>query len=765
MRRPVAALAVALLPWQATAQERNNVLEEVLVTAQHRTESAQETPISLFTMNTEQLEKQRITSLTNLNGLVPNLNIDGFPANNQTLRLFIRGVGLTDTQITQDAAVGVYLDGAYIARSTGLAFDVADLARIEVLRGPQGTLYGRNTTAGAIKLITKRPDVDNFSFEQTLGGGNNDLFSSKTSVNVPFSEKYAAKVAYFYEDVEGFTNNDGPGGGWGDRKSEGFRFDFRADLTDTLTADYSYDRSEIEYHNLPAQAVSPRESGGTDLLAIIGDIVQDYITYDNNRLNTLSSSVPLLPTDTIIDGHTLNVDWVAGDNVTIRSITAYREVSDKSYLDFASGSTEDFRVDFYQSTIGANAGDARIDVPTVRPDLEQEQFSQEFQFIGTVGESLEYLAGAYYFTEEAEEDILPVRHIFSAFPFGARQGTIYNIGSEYNSIDNEAWAVFTQWTWTPDILDQRLHLTAGWRHSEDSRDAEREVVDQVVVDNDTSILPLIDTFFSAKAGNDWDDDSFTFIVEYDWSDEMNVYAKYAEAYKSGGFNIRDSEEAQFSEGFDPETLAAWEAGFKGELLQRMVRVNAAVFYQEFDDFQYNFQIPGTIQNTRVFNVDEGEMRGVELEVMAMPTTELFLQLSYAYLDSELDDIISPFTGELEQFEFTNAPKHTYSFVADYTPSISPFGGVLNINASYNFVGDRQRDSETLYRDDYDLINARISLSEIEGLGGQWTVAAWGKNLQDSDYESFTLDNLPQADRAVIWGNGRSYGVDVTYRFE
>src|SRR6056297_4043886 len=153
MHLPLVLLAAALLPWQqlqAAAVSRGDALEEVLVTAQHREESAQTTPISLFTMNAQQLEKQRISNIGNLNGLVPNLTIDNFPANNQTLRVFIRGVGLTDTQITQDPAVGVYLNDAYIARSTGLAFDVADLERIEVLRGPQGTLYGRNTTGGAI---------------------------------------------------------------------------------------------------------------------------------------------------------------------------------------------------------------------------------------------------------------------------------------------------------------------------------------------------------------------------------------------------------------------------------------------------------------------------------------------------------------------------------------------------------------------------------------------------------------------------------------
>lgn len=746
------------------AQAQGTSLEEVLVTAQHREESAQSTPISLFTMNEEQLEKQRITGISNLNGLVPNLNIDSFPSNSQTLRLFIRGVGLTDTQITQDAAVGVYLNGAYIARSTGLAFDVADLKRIEVLRGPQGTLYGRNTTGGAIRLITREPDLENVGFEQTLGTGNNDLFTSKTMANIPialpFGQGFAAKLAYFYEDAGGYTDNEGPGGDFGDRESKGWRLDLRGDLTESLTLDYSYDKSHTKSYNVPAQAIIERESQGTDLLSIIGDIAKNYIDYSNERFNNMSTTSPMLPTDTGIDGHTLNIEWQLNDNFTARSITAYRELDDSSYLDFSSGSSEGFRINFGAATLGENAGASRLDLPAVRPHLQQEQFSQEFQFLGNLGNSLDYMAGVYYFYEKADENS-PLHHIFSAAPFGA--GTIYNYGAELNSIKNDALAFFTQVTWIPKILQENLHLTLGWRHSQDSRKADRSVIDKVVVDADTSISTLIESDFMAQGDEDYDDDSFTFIAEYDWSDDLNVYAKYSEAYKSGGFNVRDPDEEGFSNGFKEEKLRAGEIGFKGEMLNRMLRFNAALFHQRFDDFQYNFQIPGTIQGTRVFNIDEGEMTGIELELMVMPMQGLFLHLSYAYLDSELDDVENPFSGEMQSLNFTNAPEQTYSFIADYT--FANFGfGELGANVSYNFVDERQASSDTVYRDSYDLVNARLSLSGIDCLDGDLTLAAWGKNLGDSDYEAFTLDNLPQADRAVIWGEGRSYGLELIYRY-
>lgn len=772
MRREPRALLLALLTLPlcagtliaetASAQQRKTTLQEILVTAQHRTESAQSTPVSLYAINEEQLVKQRISGLGNLHTLVPNLTIDAFPANNQTLRVYIRGVGLSDTQITQDPAVGVYLDGAYIARSTGLTFDVADLERIEVLRGPQGTLYGRNTTAGAIKLITRRPDPERLSFEQTFSAGNNDLFSSKTSFNVPFAGRYAAKFAYFYEDREGFVNNDGPGGGFGDRESGGLRLDLRAEFTPALIADYAYDRSEITSYNYTAQAVWPRESGGLDLLGIVGDIAQQYVDYADSRIDSLATAMELLPTDTEIQGHTVNLEWAVNDKLTLRSISAYRELDDRSYLDFGSGASEEFRIDYNAAIIGANAGAQRLDIKGVRPHLEHEQYSQEFHLLGSVGDSFDYIAGTYYFYEKADETAAPLRHIFSVFPFGG-DGTLYNIGSEFNSIKNDAFALFTQGTWTPPMFKERLHLTLGWRHSRDSRKASREISDEVLVDRGTRVETLIASGFAASPGDDFDDDSFTAVAQYDIAPTINGYARYAGAYKSGGYNVRDPEKDGFSGGFDEEKLHSYEIGLKGSLFDSMLRFSSAVFYQQYNDFQYNFQIPGTISGTRVFNVDEGETSGVELELTAMPAAGLLLQVSYAYLDTELDPVENPFTGQFEEFYFPNAPKHSVSAMVDYTWAETRYG-TWNVNASYSHTGDRQADSRTLFRDDYQLLDASLSLSGVRALGGDWRFALWGKNLGDAEYEAFTLDNLPQADRAVIWGDGRSYGLDVTYRY-
>ncbi|MFT5887953.1 MAG: iron complex outermembrane receptor protein, partial [Zhongshania sp.] len=182
-------------------------LEEIIVTAQRKAQSLQDTPISLMAFNEDRIEKEGINSLMDLKANVPGMTIEPFPLDNSNLRIYIRGVGLIDTQVTQDTPIGVYMDGIYIARSAGLSLDLAELQRIEVLRGPQGTLYGRNSTGGTVNLITRRADTGDFSFAQKFTIGNYGLLTSKTSANIPISDKVAIKAAYLTTKQDGIIEN------------------------------------------------------------------------------------------------------------------------------------------------------------------------------------------------------------------------------------------------------------------------------------------------------------------------------------------------------------------------------------------------------------------------------------------------------------------------------------------------------------------------------------------------------------------------------
>ena len=737
-------------------------LEEVLVSAQKKTESAQSTPISLVSFNAGSLEKLGISNIADLQAQVPNLLVDQFPSSNQTLRLFIRGVGVEDVQVTQDPAVAVYLNGVYLSRSTGLASDVADLERIEVLRGPQGTLYGRNTTGGALNLITAKPSRDAIAFTQVIGTGNRDRLYAKTSLNLPLGENHAVKLAMLYDQLDGFISNGGPGGDFGDRNSEAYRLDWRWQANDAFTLDYSYDKSRIESYNYTPQAVIPGiPTGGPEDAAILSS--RRFVRYGENRFSQLATTVPLLPNDTEIDGHALTLEWV-GSALTVKSISAWRELSDSSYVDFASGASEEYRLDLHSITVGAGSDQATA-YDAVRTRITQEQFSQEFQFLGALGERWEYVAGLYYFTEDARENWFPLHHI-NSFPLIATDdlASAVTVRAEDNKVENEALAVYGQVTWTPPVVDSRLHFSLGWRHSRDDRAVDRIFRQETYIDSGDQVLgPLQIIDFWASADKKFDDDSFSFMVEYDWTEDFHAYGKYIEAYKSGGFNTRDPDPGFFSQGFDEEKNRTVELGFKGELLENQLRVNGAVFYSDFSDFQLNVQLPGGISDTRVFNSGSATLSGFEMELTAFPWYGLLTSLSYAYLHSEVEDIIDPFTGLPRSFAFPNAPRNTAALNIDYQLPPLPFG-TLAVNINYNYVDERDPKNKALQRDEYSLLNARLSLSGLNALAGAFTVSTWIKNALDDDYVVFTFESLPHASRAVHWGEPRTWGVDLKYEY-
>ncbi|MEM8549095.1 MAG: TonB-dependent receptor, partial [Pseudomonadota bacterium] len=514
------------------------------MTARHREESAQTTPISLVSLGGEQIDQLGINNIGDLQAVVPNLNLDPFPANNQTLRLFIRGIGLSDVQITQDPAVGVYLNGVYIARSTGLAFDLPDLERIEVLRGAQGTLYGRNTTGGAINLITRKPDLETLSLRQDVSAGNLGLKRTRTSLNLPLGQYVAAKLAYLDDRRDGFIDNDGPGGNFGDRNSSGARVDLRVLPGDNVTLDYAWDRSRIEYFNYTPQAHYPAPLRG-GLIDLIGLSASRFVPYSEQRLDALSTSVPLLPTDIDVEGHTLSVEYLPGD-FTLRSLTAWRQLDELSYIDFASGASGEYRVDFNAATLSAEAPEP-LQLPAVRPLISHEQWSQELQWLGPIGERMDFLAGLYYFEERASEFNAPEHHLFSA-PLGqTRYPAVVNIRQELNDIDNSAAAAYGQLNWTPDVLRQRLNLGLGLRYSRDRRRVDRNVSERTLIDNGDSNEQLIPgVVFSASGDRTFEDVSVTFSMGYDWRDNLHAYAKYVEAYRSGGYNVRDPDPVTFA---------------------------------------------------------------------------------------------------------------------------------------------------------------------------------------------------------------------------
>ena len=788
-------------------------LEEVIVTAQKRAESLQDTPISLTAFGEDQLETDGINNLGDIGSKVPSLTIEPFPINNATLRIFIRGIGISDAQITQDPPVGIYVDGVYIARSTGTALDVADLQRIEILRGPQGTLYGRNTTGGAINLITKKPTTEALEFKQKFTVGNRNLLTSKSTLNVPLNDRMAAKFAVMRTQQDGHIENTGPGGDFGDRDVEGYRLDFRWDITDSLAFDYAYDKSDFDYYNTQYQHVIPRSPSGSQ-----ADLVsaQERSVYSDTRQKSVGTVTPYEQSSTDIEGHawTLTQDF---DSFQIKYIGAYRELNDKSYADLgggvplADGETADsgltFRVDSNEYCGQAAEFVMGRDncLPLTYPKISQEQTSHELQISGDLFESrINYIVGAYYFTEEAQEDNGPMHHQLSG-PINIDiplLGDILkssiravNMLEQVYDIENDAKAFFGQFTWTPPILEDRLQLTFGARRSEDTRYTKKFQRDQTIAETplgpiDVSFAQcnsILDgdcrNFDNIEAKQEFTNDSFSFVAEYDLTDSTNIYAKRVEAYKSGGFNTRDPQQDGnqgpatdgvdygfgYADGFDAEYVTSYELGVKSELMDRRLRVNANVFYSEYEDMQLNFILTGTVADTKVTNAGEAEMYGLETDITFMATERLLMMLNYAYLHSEVTKATDVSGNDVaDQFVFFSAPEHSFTLSADYTLFVADWGrGSVNLSVNYmdeRNGGSRAENVKNTQLRQYELVNARFSLADVPLAGGRLGAGLWAKNLLDEEYELTAVDNLPSADRSVIWGEPRTYGIDVFYEY-
>lgn len=809
----LAALLGLISP--ALLAQQKPVLEEVVVTAQKKEESLQDTPIALDAFGEEALEREGISNVGDLANNVPALTIQPFPINTTTLRIYIRGIGLIDAQITQDPPVGVYIDGAYIARSAALATDIADLTRIEVLRGPQGTLYGRNSTGGAVNLITRRPNVDSTQFKQNLTFGDRSLFTSKTMANLPLWQGAAVKMAYFTKSVDGYIENTGFGGDFGETETEGYRIDFGWDISDTLRLDYAYDKTDLQNTNMTYSHIRPSDpipnpngNSGIAFTNLINSGARQFFDFNTSgrRPDKIFSPIPLVEADNEIDGHQLTLDWSISDSLELKYIYAQRNLFDSTPTNLGTGArTEGYRLDndpILSFPVAAQAGGAAICNPCVgrsvmyegfQPDIEQEQFSHELQFSGSAfADRINYIAGLYYFEETASQGAGDVGHLLSG-PLGSDQGGD-NTGNRIEvltqasaDIKNTAMAAFAQLTWTPPVFEDRLSLTLGARRSEDSREARqaRRQITFLVIPGDGDNrdrdvndvgMQLSEAHYNAFGDRDFTDNSFSFIAEYELTDDINLYAKRNEAYKSGGFNTREqitqAGARRFSDGFDAEKVIAYEIGLKTRLFENRVQMNADIFQQEFEDQQLNFSVPNAVSDTTVANAGESTLKGFELDTTWLVSENLILILNYAYLESEIEPSRNPLSGEIDDgFVFDSAPRHAYTAAVDWTLWQSMTAGRLAFNATYSFTDERNGGATEEFatfdadrQDDFAVLNARLGLYEVPVFDGLLDVAVWSKNLTDEDYSINNVHNLPQAGRSVMFGEPRSYGLDLIYRW-
>jgi iron complex outermembrane receptor protein len=683
-------------------------LEEIVVTAQRKSESLQDTPISIVAFSSTSLENKGITGLSDLQTQVPNLQLTPFPNNATSPRVYIRGIGNNSDHHTQDPSVAVYVDGVYMARSQGLATEVADLERIEVLRGPQGSLYGRNATGGAINFITSAPELGEWGFKQNLTIGNLNHFKSRTMLNVPVGDKLAAQFSYMRSKRDGITENLGTGvKRFGDQDRTAYRAALRWQPTDNLDLRYTYDRTEID--DTPAHAASV-----------------EFYPVQTSRPKQGSPLVRnLRANDIISQGHAFTATLDLSDNAQLKSITAYRKLSSFTNQNFLPG-------------VFGNFAAAELSF-----DQHQNQFSQELQLVGQAGDRLDYAVGLYYFTEQSDG-------FDTSFQLGFRQI------DRWISAKNKAYAAYAQATYAPPIADDRLHLTVGARWSRDERKAtyERDVYQSGSLATSTP---------ETVGERNFNDFSPSATIAFDFTKDVNSYFRVATGYKTGGYNIGASSPQRFSEGFAPENVISYEWGIKSDLLDRKLRINAALFHMDYKDIQVN--VPDAVQVSvlDVINAGKARIRGLELDMQMRPTQSLTFGFNYGYLDAKYREILNADGGDItNDFVYITAPKHVVSTSGEFRfPRTSI--GEFSVIVDYNFQDKHyvQPNDRRYITGDYGLLNARLNLAEIPVPVGDLRLSLWGKNLTGKDYY-ISHGNLFAP--GALFGEPRTYGIDLNFAF-
>jgi iron complex outermembrane receptor protein len=701
---------VPVLPTAVFAQENAaDGVDEVIVTARRREESLQDVPIAVSAFSGEQLQEIGAVDITALTQYTPNVTLEISRATNTTLTAYIRGVGQQDPVAGWEGGVGIYLDDVYLARPQGTVFDIYDVERIEVLRGPQGTLYGRNTIGGAVRYVTRRlSDESRFGVRASLGTDNQADLILTGSGAISDSFRIGGALATFNRDGWGenlFTGEDNA-----DKEIMAARLSMEWEPSDNvfirLHGDYSVDDSTSRQGHRLVTGV-----GGEPVLPDVFDT--------RAGISTLPASRGGLNPEVTQGGAALQIQWDINDTLEFKSITSSRSDRSESWIDFDNLPADSF------------------DAPVI---YDNEQFSQEFQLTHT-GERMSGIFGLYYLDANA----------FDAFDvIFASSVTPFTLGD----YDTKAWAAFFDVSFD---LNDKWNLSVGGRFTEDERTARviRETflgLGSPYFGNDTAISITPPSEGVPEFNGSKTDSKFTPRVSLSYRpvEEHNFYISYAEGFKGGGFDPRGAYNLEeVRAGFDPETVESIEIGAKSVWADGKVTTNIAAFWMDYTDVQ----VPGSIllDNNgdgvadgfagKVTNAGKAEVSGFEFEMVANFTDRFSAIASLGLIDAEYTEWLQastdPVTGEpiiidiSDTREFQNTPDTTANLRLRYefpvgAGSLAMIGGISYRSSSHQFeIPDPVVDQPS-----YSLIDISAVWTSDSG---KYEAGIHGRNLGDEEY--------------------------------
>ncbi len=748
----------------------NTALEEIIVTAQKRVQNLQDVPVAITAFSATELENAGVFTIVDLEKSSPNTQMRESRATNSTLTAFIRGIGQQDPLWGFEPGVGIYVDDVYFARPQAAVLDVFDVERIEVLRGPQGTLYGKTTIGGAVKYVTREMSGDATAKIKIAAGeyGQRDVMVSGQLPIVADTLYIGGAVSRLERDGYGtqFKDYDSASGTFG-RTEENYnkdvltgRLNIEYRPTDALSLRLSADKTDDDSNNRCGSRFDTNTVPGPN--GEFFDALPD--PFDSQCGMTEISNVES-------EGYSFTAKYDINDKLAVKYIYADREGNTETFIDFDGTPLDSFEVPaFYRD----------------------EQETHELQANYT-SESFALVGGIYYYEGNAAGAF---DALFGQFSTGVLTGSQFS-NAVFGDVDTESTSFYLNGEFD---ITERLTLTAGIRYTNDDKAA--SVNRQFVITsnsivgtttqgsgltfgdpaNDTLVAIRTD-FDKSEANNDWSETSPSVKLSWDISDDIMIYGGWAKGFKSGGFDMRADAavEPNAVEGYDPETVDTFELGVKAQLFDDRLRLNVTAFMSDFEDMQVTVQAPApppAFFSSTVVNAGEAEIDGLELEAAAQVTENLSAKLVLGYLNAEFVEVIDAVFGNVAEpyddgtgnivdpWEMQNAPKWNGQLSLNYLANLGDAGSLtLTTAVSYR---DRTRmfdqTASILDQKSYALWDAGAVWNSADD---HWSAALHVKNINDKLYRTGGYNFPATAGEDAIlgfYGAPRTWTVSLAYEF-
>ena len=802
------ASSVAITPQVAFAQDETSFrIDELVVTARKREESLQDVPLAVTALDKSALDNLHTSTITGIDRLVPNIDLGDNPFTGLGLAAVIRGIGSSDPEKTFEPTVGLSIDGVFLASNTGAAIDAFDLEYVEVLRGPQGTLFGRNTVGGVINVRRSRPTGEaGLKLGTRITNHNGREFFAVA--NLPqLQDALSTKLYAFSKENDTFATNTVTGEKDPQKDLLQFGGALLVEPNDAFEALISFDYFDDDSFGPPAfnlNQLTPPGQGGEIFCSLANGFLQiagqtaitptgagcASTSIDVAEASDFEEFTRATPFVTNIDGWSLtsNIEYDLNDNLTLTSVTGYRETNDTQSNSTVEGS--------FATPAGLVVGPPGV--PLLFPlgadpfavglnfrNFESSQFSQELRLSGIVGNKLDFVSGLYYLNSEYNL----VGGEFEPGVFGTNRA--FNAAIPDNETVEQqanAYAAFIDITYP---LTDRLSLSGGFRYSYEEKDFQFNFIQRP--DLVPGVVPNPLNGVSVDVSDDWQAPTWRATLQYDLNDDANVYAGYTRGFRSGGFNGRAASAEAAATSFDEETVDSFEIGARTEFLDNRLRINPTAFLAIYDDKQEDTLTTvgsgvGTSTAAIVDNVSQVDIKGVELEVLARITESLTFQGTFGYVDAEFDEFlapevigVNPMTGAdilgdnlvdvSDERNLRSGPSTTFTVGATYDRPIFDGKIGLTLDASYNFqseiVSSALQDPLGLGRDRVDGNKGFDFSASVTNLGAGPKVTLTGFINDAFDGGAGRLGNSIVIPGVFAFGVGTPttiYGIDATVEF-